>query len=128
MTRLRVTTKPESRLMSFNLPSDLRSFLTLYALGTNTNKSKILRKITNDWYLEALTKEDMLINNIAKNIYTAWEKHNLFTSDPLSDYMNYVRVELESKKIEPRIVSLIIRKVYETNEQKTKHSSKKTNQ
>ena len=108
------TPTAEGRLVGAFVPSQVSSYLSLYALAHSITKSMIVRDLIEDWYRDTRGEmsEDTLIDKIAHLAWIEWK--GLESKFPSSDWHTYqieLSTQLTQKKLTPYNIELILEKL-----------------
>ena len=108
------TPTAEGRLVGAFVPSQVSSYLSLYALANSITKSMIVRDLIEDWYRDTRGEmsEDTLIDKIVQIAWIEWK--SLLSKIPSSDWHTYqieLSTQLTQKKLSPYNIELILKKL-----------------
>jgi len=103
-----------SRLAGAFVPSQVSSYLSLYALAHGITKSMIVRELIEDWYRDQRgdRPEDVLIEKVVAIAWIEWKSEE--SRFPDSDFLEYkieLSTQLQKKKIFPYNIELILKKL-----------------
>ena len=108
------TTTSEGRLVGAFVPSQVSSYLSLYALANCITKSMIVRDLIEDWYRDKRGEmsEDTLIEKIVLAATAEWRgRKSKFPSSDFHTYQIDLIKQLEQKKVTPYNIELILKKL-----------------
>ncbi len=114
------TSTAEGRLAGAYVPSQVSSYLSLYALAYSITKSMIVRELIEDWYRDKRGEmtEDVLIDKIVDIAWAEWKgKKSKFPSSNWHEYQINLSKQLDSKKILPYNIELILKKLQDEENQ-----------
>lgn len=105
-------------LVGAKMPSLFNNYLTLYAISRNQLKSKIIRRIFDEWFETAsyMYTDESLIEDIAIKKRIAWkEQKSIIPKHEHSDYyykfLETVRKDLTQKGLCPDYIAQIMERI-----------------
>ena len=116
------TPTAEGRLAGAFVPSQVSSYLSLYALAHGITKSMIVRELIEDWYRDQRgdLPEDILIGKIVAIAWIEWKSiTSKFPSSNFHEYQIDLSTQLTKKKILPYNIELILKKLQDEANKET---------
>jgi (p)ppGpp synthase/HD superfamily hydrolase len=94
-----------------HFPPQIFQYLTLYTLARRTQKTRIIRKLIEDWFIKQRleSSETKLIIDIISRSKQEWDVYRkLYPDRTISQYKEKIRGELQEKGVNENYIKRII--------------------